>query len=272
MANVAQMRPTVQPSRTPLGDFSRNRWAWLDGVEEDTELPPSAKVLASVLARRVADHVSGDCFPGNALLMRLMGGKSEDTVQRAFKALAARGWLRRSEGRGRGNKAAVTFLMPGKVVSLTAHMEAKATATPPKSDQKTPQTCGQEKAADMRFQETEKAADMRAKGRTNAASRIEPKSNQKGREAAQSRQPCPVNILAVVSPDDSEGRIEDWNAWLTKRGYPTLQELRCCDDQGRYGLPSARPPHTADETDRDHQRAHRWATWAVDRMGANHDH
>lgn len=273
MANVTPMRAAAQPSRAPLGDFNRNRWQWLDGVEEDAELNPTAKVLASVLARRCADHITGDCFPRNELLMRLMGGKSVDTVQRAFRALEARGWLRRGEARGRGSKAAVTFLMTAKVIQLKAVETTPSEAKPTTCEAKTPQGSAPEKAADMQLSDNKRAADMQQKHRKYAASRIYPKSIQKEREQSNDAlsRPAPHLSKFVEAGSDYAG---EWDQYHAAKGFQPLAVIGVQvkrDGIAGYDLPFNRPPRAdADATDR--RIAEKFATWATAKHEARHDH
>lgn len=269
MANVTALRAVSQPSRAPIGDFNRDRWTWLDAVQEDTALTPSAKVLASILARLNAD---GECFPHNDYLMKRMGGTSADTVQRAFKALAGRGWLRRSEGRGRRSKPTVTFFMQGKIVPLTPRVTAQTAPSDAAKPTETPQDCGADKAADMRFNTTEKAADMRFNSRKNAVSRIYTKNNQK--ERAQSNEtlsrPCPhLREVAYFGSD----REAEWNAGLARRGYPPLSEIgvKTSDAGGvGYDIPFRRTPNSDDAIGV--RIARDWADWLMARHEARHDH
>jgi hypothetical protein len=235
-------------------------------------------VLASVLARRFADHITGQCFPGNTVLMKAIGGKSEDTVQRGFKALAARGWLRRTEGRGRGNMSSVIFLMPGKVVYLPARaaVSASATAEERPAQRETaalpPENPLAEKAADMRFQTREKAADMREKHRRYAVSRMEPNTNQKKHADAEARRERPCPQLRAVAHHGSD-RVTDWDGWLVKRGYPTLEAMGILssDQRGRgYDVLWCRPPSA--ENALTTLLAYRWADWAVQEAEVRHDH
>lgn len=252
-ANVTPMRAIVQPSRVLLVDFNRNRWQWLDGVEEDAELNPTAKVLASVLARRCADHITGDCFPRNELLMRLMGGKSVDTVQRAFRALEARGWLRRGEARGRGSKAAVTFLMTAKVIYL------KAVETTP-SEAK-PATCG---AKTSQASALEKAADMQQKHRKYAASRIYPKSIQKEREQSDDALGRPSPQCSKFVPTGSDW-ADEWDQYHAAKGFQPLAVIGLRISHNGvdgYDLPFNRPPK-ADHNEIDRAIAMKFAAWAT---------
>lgn len=270
MANVTTLRAVAQPSRAPIGDFNRDRWTWLDAVQEDTDLTPSAKVLASILARMNPD---GDCFPRNDYLIKRMGGTSEDTVQRAFKALAGRGWLRRSEGRGRTSKPVVTFLMPGEVVPLTPRLSAPTVARDEAKPAEPPQECGADKAADMRFYETEKAADMRFNSRKNAVSRIYTKTKQKERAVADEALSRPSPQLRKFVPVGSDFAIE-WDQYHDAKGFEPLAVigLRVMHDGvACYDLPFNRPPK-ADAPDLDRTIALKFATWATAEVEARHDH
>ncbi len=266
MANLTPMRATAQPSRAPLGDFNRNRWQWLDGVEEDAELNPTAKVLASVLARRCADHITGDCFPRNELLMRLMGGKSVDTVQRAFRALEARGWLRRGEARGRGSKATVTFLMTAKVIQLKAAERAQ-------HDAKTPQISEPERAANMQLSNEERAADMQQKHRKYAASRIYPKSIQKEREQSSDASSRPAPHFSKFVETGSDYATE-WDQYHAAKGFQPLAVIGVQvkrEGIAGYDLPFNRPPRAdGDATER--RIAEKFAAWATAEAEARHDH
>ena len=257
----------------PLGavisssDWSRARWAWLDAVEEDTELPASAKVLASVLARRFADHITGQCFPGNAVLMKAIGGKSEDTVQRGFKALAARGWLRRTEGRGRGNMSSVIFLMPAAVVRQSVRAAVPASAAAEERPAR-----GETAALPPENPPAEKAADMREKPRRNAASRIEPNTNQKKYADADTRRERPCPHLRAVAHHGTDA-VADWDSWLVKRGYPTLEAMGILSSDQRgpgYDVLWCRPPSAEDALTTGFAR--RWADWAVQKAEVRHDH
>lgn len=270
MANVTALRAVSQPSRAPIGDFNRDRWTWLDAVQEDTALTPSAKVLASILARLNAD---GECFPHNDYLMKRMGGTSADTVQRAFKALAGRGWLRRSEGRGRRSKPTVTFFMQGKIVPLTPRMSAQTAPTDAAKPTEKQQDCGADKAADMRFNETEKAADMRFDSRKNAVSRIYTKTKQKERAAADDALSRPSPQLRKFVPVGSDFAIE-WDQYHEAKGFQPLAVigLRVTrDGVACYDLPFNRPPK-ADAPDLDRRIALKFATWATAEVEARHDH
>lgn len=221
--------------------------------------------MASVLARRFADHITGQCFPGNAVLMTAIGGKSEDTVQRGFKALAARGWLRRTEGRGRGNMSSVIFLMPATVARQSARPAGRETAALP------PENPPAEKAADMRFQTREKAADMREKPRRNAASRIEPNTNQKKHAEADERRERPCPHLRAVAHHGTDA-VADWDSWLVKRGFPTLEAMGILSSDQRgpgYDVLWCRPPSAEDALTTGFAR--RWAEWAMQEAEVRHD-
>ena len=246
-----------QVERAHIPDFNTRRFAWLKGVMADGELKsPIAKVLASVLITQFANAESGDCFPGNDVLAESLGGVSHDTIQRAFKALAARGWLQRTEGRGRGNFSVVVFHFRAEVVKL--HPREK---TGQNVHARTP-----EKAADLRFQVKEKAANLQAKGRKSAASRIEPNLNQKERVRELPRQE-PVYQLKAVAHYGSY-READWNTWLTKHGYLTLDKIGHLDSDavGRgYAVPFSRPPQPDNALET--RIALEWADRAIELFG-----
>jgi len=270
MANVTPLRAVAQPTVTPISDWRNARWEWLERLEADLGLSLTARYLASVLVRK---HGYDDDRPCSYSMKTMAAWLhvSVDTVKRTLKELGAAGWIYRTEGRGRTNCGVIIFLKGSNVVPMKA-LKSSQTVQPetPKVRIYAPTKGG----AGAYQTATEKGANSEGKGRTDALSYNIAKTNlnKKEREANQAQSKCPVNIIAFVRPDDREDRIEDWNAWLTKRGYPTLQVLSFCNAEGHYALPSGRPPHTDDEQDRANQTAHRWATWATDCMEARHDH
>lgn len=224
------------------------------------------------MARRFADHITGQCFPGNAVLMKAIGGKSEDTVQRAFKALAVNGWLKRTEGRGRGNLSSVIFLMPATIIRHPAQVAATdARAATRETAASEAENSPAEKIADMRFQPKEKAADMREKHRRNAASRIEPNTFQKAQAETDAQWERPAPHLRAVAHHHSDA-VNDWDSWLGKRGFPTLERMGILssDQNGPgYDVPFRRPPSAEDALTT--RIALHWATWAAQESEARHD-
>ena len=99
-----------------------NRFEWLKSATR-SELPDSAKVVASVLAIQFVDRETGKLCPSLSTLCDYLGC-SLSKLKRAFKALVDAGWLHRTEGRGRGNLTRYTLTSPGKIVAFKAPKKA----------------------------------------------------------------------------------------------------------------------------------------------------
>jgi hypothetical protein len=245
--------------REAKSDFNKRRWAWLKGVTADSELSPGAKILASVLVTQFPDVETGACFPGNEKLAEALGGISHDTIQRAFRALSAGGWLHRTEGRGRGNFSVVVFHFRAEVVKLHPHE---------KPGQNAPAMTAQ-KAAELRFQAKEKAAELRSKGRKSAASHIEPNSNQTKNAQASANHVGLKGVRVAVAPGSDDEAA--WDQWLEQQGYDRLAQFAArvlVGGQCGYGAPDKKPPTDGDMLAID--RARRWALQAGE-QGASHD-
>lgn len=255
---------SVGASAMPLrGDWNRERWAWLAGVNAMPGLSPIAKCLACVIVTQAADHITADCLWKNERFAVALG-VSVDTIKRALRVLADADWLIRTDGRGRGNCAVLTFTAPCDLAAAQriakqgnpardtlADKGAAAVATskkgcipasaqPEKQGRTAPfsrdnrkrkrvQDCV-EKGAELHFPPTPPYKDT-------------PNILQKARASGAPEKP--VCNLATVAHHGSE-RESEWNAYLARQGWPSLAELgvRSSDSQGTgWEVPYRTPPN-----------------------------
>mgnify|MGYP003382254771 CR=1 FL=1 len=101
------------------GNWNRARWGWIRQVRADCSLSPMARLLANMLVDQFSHHETAHCAPGTDTLADALG-TSVDTIKRALRDLAAAGWLTRTEGRGRGNRAQIYFLGGNNVVPMNS--------------------------------------------------------------------------------------------------------------------------------------------------------
>lgn len=241
-------------------DFNRQRWAWLKAVTADGSLSPMARLLASVLVTS-ADRDSGKCCPGNTKLADALC-TSVDTIKRAFRALSDAGWLTKTEGRGAGNTSQIVFHFHTNVVPLS-----------------TPETGPRPERAERKggnaapFKAEKKGANLREKGGKSAPSynKDKPNKNQSAGATPTGSSQRPRPDLAAVAHHGTDA-VDDWDAWLVKRGLPTLRRLNrlSSDKDGRgFDVPWRRPPPADDATM--NRIALKFFEWAADQPRVIYD-
>ncbi|OWJ78557.1 helix-turn-helix domain-containing protein [Haematobacter genomosp. 1] len=120
----------ASPPRLLQGNWNSARWRWLEAMLRERDLPAAAKNLATVIVTQAADHATGDCLWHNEGFAEALA-VSVDTVKRAFRSLANAGWLIRSDGRGRGKRAVMVFMMPGNIAQAAPGKRGNHAAAAP---------------------------------------------------------------------------------------------------------------------------------------------
>lgn len=275
------LRPHGSKSFGGVSDWKNARWSWKDAVCRAADLTDGAKLLAVRIVDSFAHHETAFCNPSIETMAEALG-KSGRSVQRALVELQAAGWIRVEYAKGRGRTSKIAFLTgpcaaafdaPEKVTRLAArHADQPETYAESQPERVTADAeIGQEKVTAASPFPKEKVTNLARKGDSRVTPILKPKNNQNSREADPAE--CPVALRAVIKADDQEGRIEDWDAWLSKRGLRTLRELRCFSSNGAsagFGVPFPRPPSAEDALET--RIAMKWADWATERMEARHDH
>ncbi len=273
---------SIGASGSPLrGDWNRERWAWLAGVNATLGLSPIAKCLAGVIVTQAADHLSGDCLWRNERFADALA-VSVDTIKRAFRALADAGWLIRTDGRGRGNCAVLTLTAPCDLAAVqriakqgnparrastdkgaaavatskkgcipaSAQSEKQGRTAPFSRDnrkRKRVQNCV-EKGAELHFPPTPPYKDT-------------PNILQKGRVSGATEKPRLNNPFVAHHGSDRES---EWNTYLASRRWPSLAELgvKSSDSQGTgWEVPYRTPPGTHNSFE--NSLVARWVEWAM---------
>lgn len=206
----------------PCRDWNTQRWAWLDAVHSDQGISDSARLLADVLCRRLANNQTGLCIHTLDYVAAQLG-KSKRTTQRALQELEKRGWVRASRRCGRSG-------------FVQFHFEKVAEAS---------QITRRKKVTDLSSRRSAKVTNQTLKHDRSDAPNIEPNINQPHEGNTPLRKPiCPYPTLFVAEDDDLA--ITHWNEWLIENGFEPLSELDLNaeqDGQRGFMLPSHYPPN-----------------------------
>jgi len=221
-----------------------NRFEWLKAVLQFEDLSPSAKTVASALAVKFANDGTAQINPSVRTLAAFTS-QSIDTIKRAVKALVDAGWMERTEGRGRGNKTRYTLLSRGEVVQLSG--QNKRCINPPSTNQKGA-AAHQKESNDAPSYNKDKQSLEQTGGRTSHK-RPDAISQFANRRFYGNGYDGPRLI-----PSTDHFALNEWNAWLTERGFPKLHQMpikQLGEKRGNFGfwLPSKMPPQTDSEMD-----------------------
>ena len=256
-------------------------------MTDDGNLSPMARLLAHVLVTKFSHHETAHCAPGTDTLADKLR-TSVDTIKRALRDLAAAGWLIRTEGRGRGNRAQIFFLGGNNVVPMVCPKGPNAPENhrqnEPKVASNEPKKRGEYAPFSNREKAAQKGADMRGKGGKSAPSyyKADPKNIQRER----GRSETPVSQQGsrrmdftdfdratkeanaafdrqTVLIDKGSHNEEGWNRWLAEHGFPSLNQLDQRAGAG-WAVPFRVKPAECDAIE--NRIAERWANWAIGRM------
>ena len=269
------------------GNWKLGRWAWADAIDLDRTISLSAKALASKLVRNFAHSETAHCAPGSDTMAHALG-TSTDSIKRLLRELTEAGWLVRTEGRGRGNRAQIVFLWGNNVVPMVRSDASGAPANDLQNEPKRPATGSEKRGADAPFYSREKAAqkgaDMGGKGGTGALSYNKADLKSKKEKSAQRKTPVSqqgsrrMDFTAydrattaanaafdrqTVPIDKGSHNEEGWNRWLSEHGFPSLTQLDQRAGAG-WAVPFRVKPAEWDAIE--NRIAERWANWAVGRM------
>ncbi len=215
-------------------------------------------------------------------------GTSTDSIKRLLRELAEGGWLVRTEGRGRGNRAQIVFLWGNNVVPMVRSDASGAPANDFRNEPKRATSGTDKRGADAPFYIREnakqKGADMGGKGGTGALSYTKADLKSKKEESARYQTPVskkgsrrmdftaydratqpanPAFDRQVVKIDKGSHNEEGWNRWLAEHGFPALIQLNQRADTG-WAVPFRVEPAEWDAVE--NRIAERWANWAVCQM------
>jgi hypothetical protein len=87
----------------PSDDFTRRKFDWLDQVVDDERVSPQAFRLAYRLATKYLNRGTGDCYPSQETLCRLIGVSTTNGLRHLIDQLVDRGHLEVTVARGRGH-------------------------------------------------------------------------------------------------------------------------------------------------------------------------
>lgn len=199
----------------PCRDWNTQRWAWLDAVHSDRGISDSARLLADVLCRRLANNETGLCIHTLDYVAAQLG-KSKRTTQRALQELEQRGWVRANRRCGRSG-------------FVQFHFEKVTEAS---------QITRRKKVTDLSSRRSEKVTNLTQKHDRSNAPNIEPNINQNTRTSGASvsqRVPEPHFVLC-----DDARTCEEWELRLRDYRLPPLGNTRSKRNQGRQsGLSAA---------------------------------
>jgi hypothetical protein len=84
-----------------MHDFGKLRYDWLEQVAADRTIPPFAFKVAFIIACRFLNRQSGDAWPTQETLARIMGATSRG-IRKALDQIASGGHMTAVRGRSRG--------------------------------------------------------------------------------------------------------------------------------------------------------------------------
>lgn len=240
------------------GEWNQMRWTWQSLVWRDKALPMVCKALVPLIVANAADHRTGVCLWSVPTFAEALA-VSEDTIKRAFRALADAGWLARNSGRGRGNRSKLTFYIPENVVAFPAPESRSAGLTQGSVDRPGRVTDGMEKGrSDAPFSGPGKASaapHKRVQPRPEKGAGLHPRSVPKTfqkdtREATRGDggPPPPYRGATFVAHQDRSAdndRRAAWDDFLMKREGCRLDqfaEIGGDKDGPGWWVPMSRPP------------------------------
>ena len=227
-----------------LSDWKNNRWDWKRAVRRDARLSDGAKVLAAALCDDFARHETGFCNPSIGTLAKALG-KSDRSVQRALAELRKFSWCAVIYAIGRGRQSEILFQTGDGIVSVF-----DAEKTPHLSDRRTERVTEVSPIADDLQAERVTPVALKGDRGVTPYNKAKPKNNLKERASVRDQVERPYPQCCKVAFDGSSHEVE-WNAWLGKNGFPTLQELdrRSSNSIGRgWDVPYSTPPSPDEET------------------------
>lgn len=224
------------------------RFEWFKAVMQVEGLSATTKNVAGALAIQFANDETGQINPSQETVADYLK-VHKDTVKRALRELRNAGWLMSVGDGGRGRSPLLRLLSPSKIVPFR----------PKKAGQNAPRK-HEERGAVAHPKAVKRGDDLQQKGGgiTTPHYKEEQYKEQKGEPQTK----CPVLSLFLVHASDTS-KVEDWNACLSKMGFPSLQQLtiKGGDAQGPgYLLPSRWPPLGED----DQVLLRRYLRWVMD--------
>lgn len=243
----------IQPA-----EWNHARWTWQTLAWRDESLPTICKALVPVIVANAADHRTGVCLWSIPTFAEALA-VSEDTIKRAFRALADAGWLARNSGRGRGNRSKLIFYIPENVVAFPAPELRSAPQPQPSDDRADTAEMGTEKggkaAPFLRGERSTDGTQKRVQPCTEKGAGLHPRSSPKNiqknaREAAREADGPPppyrgaMNVAHQDRAADNDRRAA-WDDFLMKLEGVRLDqfaEIGGDKDGPGWWVPMSRPP------------------------------
>lgn len=254
-----------------LRPFKDVQLQWLRLLLLDTDLSARAFQFATYLAvwrcNKNNGPNEGKAWPSHAQVCEDLGLKNEKTIQRLIKELDGK-WFDVKRGNGLNHS---TEYVPTKATHLAAQeLRQKEEAEKPDNIVHLQAAKGRHYCPNSRTKMSSKPGQEclpkkeKEKTKEKGASAPDLPDERQSGDQRRSVSPaeCPVLTLLLITADETE-KIEGWNQWLTRNGFPPLSELPI---EGRnatcsgFLMPRRWVPSEPDEQD----KVRRYLAWAME--------